>query len=593
MSRRCFADAIGLVLVLALAAAPRPAPAAEKPAPTGETKAERDQRMAWWREARFGMFIHWGLYSVPAGTYKGKQIGGIGEWIMNNASIPVPEYAGYAKQFNPVKFNADEWVSIAKGAGMKYIVITSKHHDGFAMFKSAASPYNIVDATPFARDPLKELAAACQKQGIKLGFYYSQAQDWHHPGGGAYRSGGRKTDHWDPAQDGSMEEYVKKIAVPQVREILANYGPIAVLWWDTPVGMTKEQILALGSLTKLQPGIITNNRLGGGVQGDTETPEQFIPATGYPGRDWETCMTMNDTWGYKSYDNNWKSPQTLIRNLIDIASKGGNYLLNVGPTSEGLIPQPSVERLQQVGQWMKVNGEAIYGTSASPFKKLPWGRCTKKPGKLYLHVFDWPNGVLTVPGLSSKVTKAYLLADAERAALEVTVGEDGVKVKVPQKAPDAIASVVVLEIEGEPQVTASALSQAADGSISLHAADAAIHGEQAQYETGNGKDNIGYWTKKDDWVSWDFNVKTPGKFDVTVVYACDAGMSNAEYTIAIGASKVSGKAEATGGWAKFVTRKLGTIEIPGAGRATLTVKADAMPKGAVMNLQAVKLLPVK
>ena len=532
---------LGVILILAILAPVCPSIAAEKHAAAGpgETKAQRDQRMAWWRQARFGMFIHWGVYSVPAGTYKGKRIGGIGEWIMNSASIPVVEYAGYAKQFNPVKFNADEWVNIAKVAGMKYIVITSKHHDGFAMFKSAASPYNIFDATPFHRDPLKELAAACRKQGIKLGFYYSQAQDWHHPGGGAYAAGGRKTNHWDPAQEGSMEEYVKKIAVPQVREILSNYGPVAVLWWDTPVGMTKEQIQSLASLTKLQSGIITNNRLGGGVPGDTETPEQFIPATGYPRRDWETCMTMNDTWGYKSYDNDWKSPQSLIRNLIDITSKGGNYLLNVGPTSEGLIPPPSVERLHKVGQWMKVNGEAIYGTSAGPFKKLAWGRCTQKPGKLYLHVFDWPKGELELPGLKNKVAKAYLLADAAKASLAVTADEKGVKIKVPEKAPDAIASVIAMEIEGKPEVsvTATLIQPAADGSITLRAADVIVHGEHAQYEAGGGKDNIGYWTDKADWVSWDFNVPTPGKFGVDVVYACDAGMSDAQYTIAVGGSK--------------------------------------------------------
>ena len=324
-------------------------PAADSPAAenkTAETKAQRDARMQWWREARFGMFIHWGLYSVPAGTYHGKQIGGIGEWIMNCGEIPVAEYAGFAKQFNPVKFNADEWVSIAKNAGMKYIVITSKHHDGFAMFHSKASLYNIVDATPFGRDPLKELAAACKKQGIKLGFYYSQAQDWHHPGGFAYATNGRKQGHWDKAQDGDFHKYIREIAIPQVREILTNYGDVAVLWWDTPAGMTREEVHELAGLLKLQPKIIANNRLGNGIDGDTETPEQFIPATGYPGRDWETCMTMNDTWGYKSYDHNWKSTETLLRNLIDIASKGGNYLLNVGPTNEGLIPPASVERLQ-------------------------------------------------------------------------------------------------------------------------------------------------------------------------------------------------------------------------------------------------------
>jgi alpha-L-fucosidase len=274
---------------------------------------------------------------------------------MNRGKIPVARYAEYTKEFNPVKFDAAAWVRIAKAAGMKYIVITSKHHDGFAMFHSATSPYNIYDATPFKRDPLAELAAACKQEGIRLGFYYSQAQDWHHPGGAA--SGG----HWDPAQDGDMTEYIKNIAVPQVKEILTKYGDDvpAVLWWDTPHNMTPERAAMLADLLALKPGIITNNRLGGGYKGDTETPEQHIPATGYPGRDWETCMTMNDTWGFKSYDNNWKPTQTLIRNLCDIASKGGNYLLNVGPTSEGEIPAPSVERLAEVGKWMQVNGAAI------------------------------------------------------------------------------------------------------------------------------------------------------------------------------------------------------------------------------------------
>ena len=307
---------------------------ASAPSVLAESQQEHDARVKWWREARFGLFIHWGIYSVPGGTYQGKQIPGIGEWIMNHGKIPVAEYATYAGQFNPVKFSADAWVGLAKAAGMKYIVITSKHHDGFAMFQSKASSYNVVDATPFKRDVIKEMAEACQRQGMKLGLYYSQAQDWHHPGGAA--NGG----HWDKAQDGSMDEYLDKIAVPQVREILSNYGPIAVLWWDTPTDMTPERAAKLFALTKIQPGIVTNNRLGGGFGGDLSTPEQFIPATGIPGKDWEVCMTMNDTWGFKSYDHNWKSTEDLIRKLADIASKGGNFLLNVGPTSEGFIPQP-------------------------------------------------------------------------------------------------------------------------------------------------------------------------------------------------------------------------------------------------------------
>ena len=311
---------------------------------------------------------------------------------------------------------------------MKYIVITAKHHDGFAMFASKASDWNIVKATPFGRDPLQELATACRKYGIRLGFYYSQAQDWNHPGGAA--AGG----HWDPAQNGDMTEYIRRVAVPQVREILSNYGQISVLWWDYPVDMTRECAEMLLPLLRLQPGIIANDRLGGGVGGDTETPEQAIPAAGIKGRDWETCMTMNDTWGYKSDDNNWKSTETLVRNLIDIVSKGGNYLLNVGPTSEGLIPEASVRRLREIGAWMKVNGESIYGAAACPFATAPaWGRVTRKPGKLYLHVFDWPaNGKLTLPALDGrKPASAYLLADPQRAPLPMATTIAGGRVDAP------------------------------------------------------------------------------------------------------------------------------------------------------------------
>lgn len=401
------------------------------------------------------MFIHWGVYSVPAGVWKGDQSKHIGEWLMLDYKIPVDEYAAVAKQFNPIKFNAREWVRLAKNAGMKYIVITSKHHDGFAMFRSQASEYNIYDATRFKRDPLKELAEACRGEGIRLGFYYSQAQDWHHPGGAAARTG-----HWDSAQEGSMDEYIDRIAVPQVRELLTNYGPLGVLWWDTPKDMTFERVSKLLPLLKLQPDIITNNRLDKDkATGDFSTPEQKIPATGTPGKDWETCMTMNTTWGYKSFDNKWKSAETLIRNLVDIASKGGNYLLNVGPTSEGLIPGPSVDRLREIGKWMKVNGVGIYGTTASPFKEqLPWGRCTKKvaadSATLYLHLFDWPeDGKLVVPGLRSEVKSASLVKSASffggRRRLATSTGPEGLTLSgLPKAAPDMISSTIMVRIKG-------------------------------------------------------------------------------------------------------------------------------------------------
>lgn len=401
-------------------------------------------RMQWWTDAKFGMFIHWGVYSVPAGTYQGKPIPGIGEWIMNSGKIPVAEYKEYAKQFNPVKYDPKAWVKMAKAAGMKYIVITSKHHDGFALFDSKVTDWDVVDATPYGKDLLEPLAEACRKEGIKLGFYYSQAQDWNNPGGAA--SGG----HWDEAQNGSMDEYLDKIAVPQVREILSRYGDISILWWDTPYDMTRERAEKFLPILEEHPNMITNNRLGGGINGDTETPEQFIPATGFPGRHWEVCMTMNDTWGYKSYDHNFKTPETLIRNLLDIASKGGNFLLNVGPTAEGEFPPESVDILAKMGQWMKVNGEAVYGTKASPWGLFPWGRCTKKETKegttLYFSVFEWPaDGKLVIPELRTQVISAKLLANG--AAIKTSAGNDGLTIFLPAKAPDPVASVIKVEVK--------------------------------------------------------------------------------------------------------------------------------------------------
>ena len=436
----------------------------------------KDKRMEWWREARLGMFIHWGVYSVPAGTYKGQKINRIGEWIMNRGKIPVSEYQQYAKEFNPVKFDAEACVMMAKNAGMKYIVITAKHHDGFAMFKSNASKWNIADATPYGKDILKQLAEACRKHGMKLGFYYSQAQDWNNPGGAAARKvtsegwanpDSAKIDayteansgHWDPAQTTkTMSQYIDDVAVPQVKELLTNYGDVAVLWWDTPTGMTDEYAEKINALLKLQPNIITNDRLKRpNFAGDYKTPEQRIPnLSELDGKDWETCMTMNETWGYKSYANNWKSLTTIIHNTVDIASKGGNYLLNVGPKPDGTFPQESIDLLKGMGDWMKVNGESIYSTTASPFGLFTWGRCTKKEnGKntiLYFSVFDWPkDGKLSIPGLKNKIVSAKLLAN--KAAVKTESNNDGTIINVPEKALDANATVIKVEVKGKVEAT--------------------------------------------------------------------------------------------------------------------------------------------
>jgi alpha-L-fucosidase len=444
------------------AAANAPAGSANAAAPPAPETPEHAARMKWFREAKFGLFIHWGLYAIPAGEWKGEPIRGIGEWIMNRARIPVKEYEQLATQFNPTKFNAEEWVQLAQDAGMKYIVITSKHHDGFAMYHSKVSPYNIVDATPFKRDPLKELAEACRKRGIRLGFYYSQAQDWHDPNGAG--------NTWDfgPDENKDFDRYLREKAEPQVRELLTGCGPVCLIWFDTPRMMTPERSQRFIDLVRsLQPDCLIDGRLG--AAGDYRSMgDNRIPHTVVPG-DWEVPATLNHTWGFKKDDHDWKSPEDLTFKLVDIVSKGGNYLLNVGPTAEGVIPQPSQDNLRAVGRWLKVNGEAIYGAGPTPFggelgqysgtekdkdgnpvfeARTDW-RCTTRPGKLYIHLFQWPAGPFELSGLKDKVTRAYLLADSGRHPLAVEQNDRGVSVALPDRAPDPIASVLCLEIEGE------------------------------------------------------------------------------------------------------------------------------------------------
>ena len=421
--------------------------------------ASQDAKMKWFREAKFGLFIHWGLYAVPAGEWKGQPISGIGEWIMNRAKIPVTEYEKLAGQFNPIKFNAEEWVKMAEDAGMKYMVITSKHHDGFAMYHSAVTKYNIWDATPFKRDPLKELAAACARHNIRFGFYYSQSQDWHEPNGAG--------NTWDfgPDDKKDYDQYLRGKAEPQVKEILTGYGPVCLIWFDTPrmmnTGDRAKRFIDI--VHSLQPATLIDGRLGaaGDYQsmGDNRIPNAVVQG------DWEVPATLNNTWGYKKDDNNWKTPEDLTFKLVDIVSKGGNYLLNVGPTSEGIIPQPSQDNLRAVGRWLKVNGEAIYGAGTTPFgaelgapdasrkdkngqpvfvPATAW-RCTTTPGKLYIHLFQWPAGSFELSKVTGKVTRAYLLADTAHKRLKVTQKGDHVTVALPERAPGQIASVLVLE----------------------------------------------------------------------------------------------------------------------------------------------------
>ncbi|EOR94586.1 Alpha-L-fucosidase [Arcticibacter svalbardensis MN12-7] len=430
-----------------------------------QKKLNDEERMKWWHDAKFGMFIHWGLYAIPAGEYKGDTVKGNAEWIMDKLDIPVKEYEKYAAQFNPVKFNADDWVSIAKNAGMKYIVLTSKHHEGFAMWDSKISNYDIMDSSPFKRDIIKELAEACKKADIKFCVYYSIV-DWHHPQAQAplfpnYNAGQKDQTIVNPEFPKYFENYMK----PQVKELLTNYGDIGVVWFDGDwiADYTTEMGKELYNyIREIQPNTIVNNRVDkartgmsikskkGDFAGDFFTPEQEIPAKGIP-EAWESCMTINRTWGFKKSDHNWKSSTVLIQNLIDIVSKGGNFLLNVGPTSEGVIPQESVDRLKEMGNWTKTNAEAVYGVNASPFEKLEWGRCTQKVENgntvLYFSVFNWPtDGKLVLPAFDNNVVDAALLQNGKE--VKVSTNNKIVSLQLPVTAPDAIATVIKVKLKG-------------------------------------------------------------------------------------------------------------------------------------------------
>ena len=422
---------------------------------------ESADRMAWFRQAKFGMFIHWGIYSVPAGEWEGKT--NYAEWFQLQTKMPSAQYAKFAQQFNPTKFDAKQWAKIAHDAGMKYVVITAKHHDGFCMYDSKLTDYDIVDATPFKKDPMKELADAVRAEGMTFCFYYS-VPDWHnrdYPPKYSQRATTTQPGfHGDPNPDADMDKYVEYMK-GQVRELLTNYGPIGILWFDGGGAFGKNNDLRtkathaqeiIDMIHQIQPNCLVNNRLG--PPGDYGTPEQKIPdaksAATQPA--WETCMTLNKHWGYNSHDHDWKQPKVVIQNLADIASKGGNYLLNVGPTSEGVIPEEAVGILKDVGKWMETNGQSIYGTKASPVEAVPsWGRITSKgDGKtFYLHVFNWPSDKkLTIPELPGGLPKkAHLLAGDKKIDVVEASGGDANYLDVPEEAPDAIDSVIAVEFE--------------------------------------------------------------------------------------------------------------------------------------------------
>jgi alpha-L-fucosidase len=547
------------------------------------------ERTRWFREARFGMFIHWGVYAVPAGEWQGRPIPGIGEWIMKNAKIPVADYKALAPAFTATNYDPAAWARLAKEAGMKYIVITSKHHDGFALYDSEVTDWDVT-ASGAKRDLLAPLAEATRKEGLKFGLYYSQAQDWTHPGGAKLGDG----KDWDPAHTGDYDKYLADIALPQVKEIVERYRP-DIIWWDTPRNMTPERVEPFSAFMARHPGIINNNRLGQGFKGDTKTPEQHIPPRGYPGELFEVCMTMNDTWGFKKDDHNWKSVGQLLRNLSDISSKGGNFLLNVGPKADGTIPAESIDRLQAVGRWMTVNGEAIYGTGAGPFpKRLPWGRVTMRQNPdesttLYAHIWEWPkNGRLLLPTLKENPDTIRLLAADEKVGAKVT--DEGLEMLLPENAPDENISVVRLDFSGPVTVTQEPFVTAdASGVITLAPGDADPHGSASgniQLRCHGSQEQLTDWNNPKWFLEYLIKTERERSWKVTAEVAA---IHPARITLEAAGVSLPVTIRPTGGDRDWKTIEFGTVSLP-AGEVTIALKPVAEEwKG--LSVRSVRLAP--
>ncbi len=567
-----------------------------------EAQKTRDQRLTWWREARFGMFIHWGVYSSLGNEFEGRKGGGYAEHIQRILKIPIAVYREkVAGQFNPTKFNADEWARLAKQAGMGYMVITSKHHDGFAMFDSKVTDYNVVKATPWHHDPMKDLDEACAKQGIKFGFYYSHAFDWgekdgagndwdhDNPGGDKHLHGGAD---WYNTPEGQpflepVHRYVDNKAIPQLQELIANYHP-AIFWFDTPSKISPyENFRVMRAVREADPNVVINGRLlrgYGDYDSTTDRPAEFPPHEG----DWEGIPTTNESYGWNPLDHSQKPPGHFIQLLAKAAARGGNLLMNVGPRGDGTIDPADVAILQGIGKWISVNAESIKGTTRTPLPVQAWGESTLKGNRLYLHVFDWPkDGKLIVGGLKSNVSNAFLLADVSKGALKLKVkhlGDLDTCINVPETAPDSVDTVVVVDCDSQ-VVCDSARLLSPTQENTLRAFDGELHGK---LKFGPGKKTDDYiidWNKPDESVSWNVRVTTPTTFTVSTSY--DAPKADGTYAVKVGSQSLSGTVKS----GKLQTDALGKIKLE-AGSYKIEVAPQKIVGEELMNLRAVALVPV-
>ncbi len=564
-----------------------------------DSMTTHDQRMAWWREARFGMFVHWGVYSYLGGTWQGQPIKGYAEHIQRILKIPIPIYREeVAGHFNPTEFNAEEWIRTARQAGMGYFIITAKHHDGFAMWDSKVSDYNVVRATPFKRDPMKELQAACRKYGVKFGFYYSQAFDWgnrdapgndwdyDNPGGDRGLHGGRNWWEASPELLPKARQYVNEKAIPQLLELLKNYDP-DILWFDTPQKLPESENLRIMKAVRLaKPDVIINGRLVrnlGDYASTADRPAEFAPHEG----DWEGIPTTNESYGWNRNDHSHKPPAHFIQLLAKAAARGGNILLNIGPMGNGRIDPADVEILQAIGRWWQINGESIRGTARTPLPVQAWGESTRKGTRLYLHVFDWPrDGRLVVAGLKSPATRAWLLADAKCAPLKVQrLNPMDLNVEVSAAAPDPVDSVVVLD-SPEPLVCDSArLLLPTVATNSLRVFDGQRHGKTLHFGAGKTRDAyVDNWSKPNEFMAWPVRLNEPATFDVSVCYDALPESVGGKFSVRLGAEQLAGAVQA----GQQVFAHLGRVQLK-PGSFEIQLMPAQIQGGELMRLRSVTL----
>jgi len=519
-----------------------------------ESMVNREARLEWFRQARFGMFIHWGVYSHAGGVWNGKPVTGYAEHLMRKQALSVNAYrTELADKFNPAAFDADAWVKAAKDAGMRYLIITAKHHDGFAMYDSAVSDFNVVKATPWKQDPMAALKQACAKQGLRFGFYYSHARDW---------TDGPVED-WDKSRKAELppaawaRRYVDRKVIPQVQELIVKYDP-DVFWFDTPEKLSVEENLRiLRAAREAKPTLVVNGRavqVGPGVPparfGDyvstTDKPAEFPPAPeGFP--DWEAIPTTNESYGWHQGDDSHKPPAHFIALLAKAAARGGNVLLNIGPMGTGAFDPKDAAILEGIGTWMKVNGESIHGTTATPLPVQAWGESTRKGNTLYLHVLSWPaGGRLVIGGLKSKVLKASVLADPKRAPLKVeALGELDVLVRAPERAPDPVDTVIAVELDGEPRTDPARLLTADVQLDTLRAFDGRLAGPLG-FDRGKAENAfVKNWGNAEGRISWPLRVRERATYDVSLAYDADKKSEGGTFQVAIGGKSFPGKVAPT------------------------------------------------